>query len=281
MKKNAVYIDKYTFKFEDIDLIYPVYLKCKDKEEYYNFRRSVVNGIRSRTYQLNHRSTQAIIFDKLIELDYFKLLGINYNFITEIVLINTRPDIDLTRSYYLLDYFIPDLSLCIELDSDYHNPVRDKLKDQFLSSIGIDVYRIYDFQSDTKDKLNRLVEYIKEKKEVKFELSYESLIEECKYYLDNKDRLEYEKRLKENPLIVLSNKWRPIIEKLDKTLIPGILKCIISGTPCQFEVKFSELHNVYPLKVKEMRNYLPLISYLKRFNISLSITNGKNRYEIL
>ena len=114
-----------------------------------------------------------------MELDYFKLLNLNLNFILEFPLINTRPDIDPNRSYYLLDYFIPDLSLCIELDSSYHdqNPIKDKLKDQFLASIGIDVYRIYNFQINTKSKLESLVEYIKEKKEMKFELSYEKLIE--------------------------------------------------------------------------------------------------------
>ena len=275
-------LNKFSFKFEDIDLIYPVYIKCKDGEEYYDFRKSITNSNYSREYQLDNRSTQAYLFDKLIELNYFKLLGIDYNFITEMVLINTRLDIDPNRSYYLLDYFIPDLSLCIELDSSYHdqNPIKDKLKDQFLNSIGIDVYRIDNFQINTKSKLESLVEYIKRKKEVKFELSYEELIEESRIYNEYGDQLKYERRLKEDPLIVLSNKWRPIIEKLNSTLIPDLLRCIISKLPGQFEVDFNELHKVYPLKVKEMRKYFPLINYLKRFNISLSITKGKNRYKI-
>lgn len=178
-------LDNFSFKFEDIDLIYPVYIKCKDKEEYYDyFRKSITSSNYSRKYQLDNRSTQAIIFDKLIELNHFKLLGIDYNFILELPLINTRPDIDSTRSYYLLDYFIPDLSLAIELDSSYHNPEHDKLKDQFLASIGIDVVRIDNFQIDTKSKLESLVKYIKEKRECKFELSYEELIEEYKEYSD-------------------------------------------------------------------------------------------------
>ena len=76
-------LNKFSFKFEDIDLIYPVYLKCKDKEGYYNFRESITSSDYSRKYQLNNRSTQAQYFDLLLELDYFKLLGIDYNFITE------------------------------------------------------------------------------------------------------------------------------------------------------------------------------------------------------
>lgn len=177
-------LDNFSFKFEDIDLIYPVYIKCKDKEEYYDFRKSITSSNYSRKYQLDNRSTQSYLFDKLIELDYFKLLNLNFNFILEFPLINTRPDIDSTRSYYLLDYFIPDLSLAIELDSNYHDPIKDKLKDQFLNSIGIDVVRIRDFQLNTKSKLNSLIQYIKEKKEMKFELSYEKLIEEYREYSD-------------------------------------------------------------------------------------------------
>lgn len=41
---NIIKINKYTFKFEDIDLIYPVYIKCKDGEGYYNFRKSLTTS---------------------------------------------------------------------------------------------------------------------------------------------------------------------------------------------------------------------------------------------
>ena len=126
MNRDIIRLDKYTFKFEDIDLIYPVYIRDKGGEKYYSLRTTLNHSIYSRVNQLTYRSTQAQYFDLLLDLDYFKLLGIDYNFILELPLINTRPDIDSTRSYYLLDYFIPDLSLCIELDSDYHDPIKDK-----------------------------------------------------------------------------------------------------------------------------------------------------------
>ena len=161
MNRDIIRLDKYTFKFEDIDLIYPVYIRDKSGEKYYSLRTTLNHSIYSRVNQLTYRSTQAQYFDLLLELDYFKLLGIDYNFILELPLINTRPDIDPNRSYYLLDYFIPDLSLAIELDSDYHDPIKDELKDQFLASIGIDVVRINNFQLNTKSKLNSLIQYIK------------------------------------------------------------------------------------------------------------------------
>ena len=268
---NIIKINKYTFKFEDIDLIYPVYIKCKDGEEYYNFRKSLTtsNIIFSRPYQLNHRSTQAQYFDLLLELDYFKLLGIDYNFITEMVLINTRLDIDPNRSYYLLDYFIPDLSLAIELDSSYHDPIKDKLKDQFLASIGIDVVRIRDFNIDTKSKLESLVEYIKRKKEVKFELSYEELIEEYKEYIN---KLE-----KENSSFIRP-KWKSAIDVLN-LIDCNILKHINDNIPYTLVMNLNDLYKLIPINRKTVDKYTPLIRYLSTLGITLIIISNKpNRF---
>ena len=262
-------LNKFSFKFEDIDLIYPVYIRDKkDQAKSHNFKRSIVSGIRSREYQLGHRSTQAIIFDKLIELNHFKLLGINYNFILEFPLINTRPDIDPNRSYYLLDYFIPDLSLAIELDSDYHDPIKDKLKDQFLNSIGIDVVRIDNFQLNTKSKLESLVEYIKRKKEMKFELSYEELIEYSKIKsLDNTDLdiyNSYGKVLDDN--LGIKNKWKPAIMKLGN-YDPNFMNAVLTKSSYTLNITLDDIYNLLPMTDKESRKY----NYLKRYLMSLGL----------
>ena len=260
-------LNKFSFKFEDIDLIYPVYIKCKDKEGYYNFRKSVTNSNYSRKYQLDNRSTQDIIFDKLIELNHFKLLGLDYNFIPEFPLINTRPDIDPNRSYYLLDYFIPDLSLAIELDSSYHDqtPIKDKLKDQFLNSIGIDVVRIDNFQLNTKSKLNSLIQYIKRKKEVKFELSYEELIEEYKEYINVTIP-----KSKYGDLYFIKKKWKPVVE-LFCSLDPEFKRSLICHFPYTITLTLDDLFNLIPMSKKETAKYNSLVNYLKKFNISLDI----------
>ena len=269
---NIIKTSDKSFKFNDIPFIdYPVYV-LNGTGKYYNFKKVITSSNYSRSYQLNHRSTQAIIFDKLIEIDYFKLKGIDSDIYREVPIINTNLTNDPNRSYYLLDYFIPDLSLCIELDSDYHNPIKDKLKDQFLASIGIDVYRIYNFQSDTKDKLNELIQYVKSKFTNEFNLNYDGLIESFNHYIEDRDRLLYEKRLKEDPLIVLSNKWRPVIEKLDKTIFPGVLDDIIQKRCSTKSVTLNNIFSIISFVKKETRKYYPLINYLKGFNINLIIT---------
>ena len=266
-------LNKFSFKFEDIDLIYPVYIRDKKNQaKSHNFKRSVVSGIRSRKYQLDNRSTQAIIFDKLIELDYFKLLNLNFNFILELPLINTRPDIDSTRSYYLLDYFIPNLSLAIELDSDYHDPIKDKLKDQFLNSIGIDVVRIDNFQIDTKSKLESLVEYIREKKEMKFELSYEELIEYSKIKsLDNTDLDIYNSYgmvLDDN--LGIKNKWKSAIMKLGN-YDPNFMNAVLTKSNYSLDITLNDLYNLIPMSRKAADKYISLMNYMKTLHILISI----------
>ena len=270
MNRDIIRLDKYTFKFEDIDLIYPVYIKCKDGEGYYNFRKSLTtsNIIFSRPYQLNHRSTQAQYFDLLLELDYFKLLGIDYNFIPEFPLINTNLTNDPNRSYYLLDYFIPDLSLAIELDSNYHNPEYDKLKDQFLASIGIDVVRIDNFQIDTKSKLESLVEYIKGKEEVKFELSYEELIEE---YRERIKYLELHKMIHALPFSFIKKKWRSVAQILC-SIDPKIKDSINNRAPYSIQFTLNEIYELIPMSRKERCKYESLVRYFKTLGIEIVIT---------
>ena len=263
MNRDIIRLDKYTFKFEDIDLIYPVYIRDKSGEKYYDLTKSLVySNYYSRKYQLDHRSTQAQYFDLLLELDYFKLLNLNLNFILEFPLINTRPDIDPNRSYYLLDYFIPDLSLAIELDSDYHDPIKDKLKDQFLASIGIDVVRIDNFQINTKSKLESLVEYIREKKEVKFELSYEELIEEYKFYKLSCD----DKR-------IVNGIQMRVLRSIEKILSykPELIEGIMLGYTQELNITLDDLYNLIPMYEKKVKYYTYTKEGLLKLGVTLNI----------
>ena len=282
---NNIDLFEYSFKFKDINLEYPRFIKLQNGR-YFNFMNSISNSKYSRQSQLDHRSTQAIKFDTLVDINYF-----NFEVIKEVPLINTRPDIDPNRSYCLLDYFIPDLSLCIELDSDYHDPIKDKLKDQFLNSIGIDVYRIYNFQIDTKSKLESLVEYIKEKEEVKFELSYEELIEEYKEYknnglipLDYNTIMDKELSLDEIGLVLstevgLSPSRSKKIAKLCKYNL-DILSSLLNGVKYKFNISLDDIYNVPPMTEKKVKYYKSIIKFMRSLNIEMSVTSiiGRNKY---
>ena len=279
---GVIKLNKFSFKFEDIDIIYPVYVKSRaDQNKSHNFRRSIASGIRSRKFQLDHRSTQSYLFDKLIELGHFKLLGLDYTFIPELPIINTRSDIDKFRTYYLLDYFIPDLSLCIELDSDLHNLEHDKLKDQFLNSIGIDVYRIYNFQIDTKDKLDSLVQYIRSKESNKFELSYNDLIEYSKIKSLNESDLAIYKSYGViiDDSLGIKNKWKTAIMTLGN-YDPNFMNAVLTKSNYILTIGLDEIYELIPMDRKRTGRYDPLVSYLRSIGIELNIKSeiGRNQY---
>ncbi|MBS1701486.1 MAG: DUF559 domain-containing protein [Armatimonadetes bacterium] len=43
---------------------------------------------------------------------------------------------------YILDFYCPEVKLCIEMDSDLHDLERDKIRDRFLADQGILTIRI-------------------------------------------------------------------------------------------------------------------------------------------
>ena len=266
-------MNKNTFTIEDFNIEYPRFIKSKDNSKYYDFKKAVLSSNYSRTYQLNHRSTQSYLFDKLIELDYFKLLGINDKIFKEFVLINTDLDNDY-RSYYLLDYFIPSKSICIELDSDYHNIDKDNRKDKFLNSLGIKVIRINDLQNNTKEKLDKIVEFIKSNNK-EFNINYNNLIINSRSYSDNiiKNKLIQDK----GKLYFISNKWKSKIDKLCE-YDNNLRYSIESRVHYKLIININKLYELIPACSKEIRKYNALVNYLLSLGIELIITSKKRKY---
>lgn len=107
----------------------------------------------TRRKQLIHRSQQAKFFDMLINIGYFQGLG---DIVKEmpILIENSKRIPDLPGGlFFLLDYWFPSLSLAVELDSDYHDNMKDEIRDKFLmSAYGIQVFRIRDLQKESVQK---------------------------------------------------------------------------------------------------------------------------------
>lgn len=153
-KKTESKITNYleTFLFPDIPYQpYPVY-SISEKGNLFNLRSILYPNPTSakkftRKKQLSHRSTQAKIFDALINVGYFDPLPCYREF--PIIIQNHLRLSGQDGSYYLCDYFFPTLKddkghwgLSIELDSELHDPEKDILRDQYFEKIGILVFRI-------------------------------------------------------------------------------------------------------------------------------------------
>lgn len=150
--KNINYQE--TFTFPDIPLQpYPVY-SVSDKGHVFNFKSVVYPNSTSikkftRKKQLSKRSMQAKIFDAFINVGYFDPLTVYKEFP---VVIQNRLRGDCEGGFFLLDYFFPELMLCVELDSDYHSEVKDKARDKYLEKIGIRTFRIKSLEKESQQK---------------------------------------------------------------------------------------------------------------------------------
>ena len=154
MAKKKIINYKETFTFPDIPVLYPVYV-LSESGKVMNFKSIAYPTPKSkkkftRNKQLSQRSLQAKIFDALINVGYFDPLIIYREF--PIVIQNSLRLPGQTGMYYYLDYYFPQLNLAVELDSDLHDPGKDKIRDLYLQKIGVTVFRIQDLQKPSIQK---------------------------------------------------------------------------------------------------------------------------------
>ncbi len=128
MKKNINYLE--TFSFPDIPFqTYPVYTVSESghvinlKAMMYPTPKSCKKFTRNK--QLKNRSLQAKIFDSIINIGYFNPLIVIKEF--PVVIQNTRRLEKQEGSFYYLDYYFPELSICVELDSELHKECKDTI----------------------------------------------------------------------------------------------------------------------------------------------------------
>lgn len=176
MPKKKTINYKETFTFPDIPVLYPVYA-LSESGKVMNFKSISYPTPRSkkkftRNKQLSQRSMQAKIFDAFINIGYFDPLIVYREF--PVVIQNTLRLPRQSGMYYYLDYYFPELHLAVELDSDLHNPEKDKLRDLYLNKLGVTVFRIQDLQKPNIQKtkfkeLTALMRKIGKKNPIQFD----------------------------------------------------------------------------------------------------------------
>ena len=176
MPKKKTINYKETFTFPDIPVLYPVYA-LSESGKVMNFKSISYPTPKSkkkftRNKQLSQRSMQAKIFDAFINVGYFDPLIVYREF--PVIIQNALRLPGQSGMYYYLDYYFPELHLAVELDSDLHNPEKDKLRDLYLNKLGITVFRIQDLQKPNIQKtkfkeLTALMRKIGKKNPIQFD----------------------------------------------------------------------------------------------------------------
>jgi hypothetical protein len=100
------------------------------------------------------------MFDTLINIGYFNPLTDHIAREFPIIIQNHLRIPGLENGYILLDYFFANLKddennywgLNVELDSDLHNPGKDKIRDEYLEKLGIKVFRLRNFEKEATQK---------------------------------------------------------------------------------------------------------------------------------
>lgn len=120
---------------------------------------NIQNGKSSKKYsrknQLVKRSTQAKIFDALININYWQPLLVAREFPFLIQNHNRYPG--MKGSWFQADYFFPTAlggkGLAVELDSEYHNETSDAIRDRYLKeTYGIEIFRLKNFERESVQK---------------------------------------------------------------------------------------------------------------------------------
>jgi hypothetical protein len=164
MKKNIDYLE--TFTFPDIPWqSYPVY-SVSESGHVFNLKSILYPNSTSvkkytRKKQLSKRSQQAKMFDFLINVGYWEPLMVVPEF--PIIIQNSIRLKGQEGSFMLLDYYFPQLSLCVELDSDLHSKDKDAIRDKYLQQLGIRVFRIEHLEKpeQQKKRFRELITYIR------------------------------------------------------------------------------------------------------------------------
>lgn len=170
MKKDIDYLEKFFFP----DIYWQPYYTYNVSESGKLFNlKTIINPGKSakkftRKKQLTKRSLQAKIFDSFINIGFFNPLIVVREF--PIIIQNSSRLPNQKGSFYLADYFFPTVlegnGLFVELDSDYHKPEEDKIRDEYLlGTLGVQTFRItgLDKESVQKGKFQNLLELLRSK----------------------------------------------------------------------------------------------------------------------
>lgn len=267
--------DKYIFEFEGIK--FPKRARGNNGN-FKSVEHYIINKVGEcsygREHQLNHRSNQEKVIDFLIEINYFKQY-----IIKEFPVIRR----DGEGLFYLLDYYVPSKGIAIELDSGFHDQIKDKIRDKYLNTLGIKVLRIYDVFNCLNENIKKIYDFIELSELRNIIFDYSDIVNDYKNYLYEKSlppsppTIEDRINMTDEDLIntMVQNKWRKDVLNLSNLYDNNIIDSIRKDKEYFLSIDLKTISKISPRKELRVREYHPLINYLKKIKINLKVTSER------
>ena len=274
--KNKMSKENYIFEFEGIK--FPKKVKSSSGR-YISFENYILPSSNynkcSRNSHLDnkHRSSQEKVLDYLISINHF-----NVKVIREFPVIRRDGD----GLFYLIDYYIPTKGIAIELDSGFHNKNEDNIRDSYLRSLGLKIFRIYNLFNEFESNIKYIKDIIESEPDNFILFDYSDIIKDYIEYLHKGNNLssteENKLKMSDDELLkkLIRPKWREAVLKLN-SYDNKIIESLRVDDMYSFIIPLDEIYKLIPLKEKQVRAYNSLTRYLSEFNIILKVKSPKNK----
>jgi hypothetical protein len=150
------------------------------------------------------------------------------------------------------------------LDSSLHNSLKDEIKDEYLKSLGLNVFRENDFHIGIKDKLSKLLNYVSSLPDKETDINFS-------YTLKKIESMNGKFKKRRNLLYFMKPKWRNIVDLLDRRLDDNIINCIVNNENITIHSSISEISKILPSRYKSDKGCQQVINYLKSYGINIKL----------
>ena len=267
--------EDHIFEFEGIK--FPKKVKSSSGK-YISFEKFILSESSKnrchRKYHLSNRSSQEKVLDYLISINHFDI-----KIIKEFPVIRRDGD----GLFYLIDYYIPTKGIAIELDSGFHNKNEDNIRDSYLRSLGLKIFRIYNLFNEFESNIKYIKDIIESEPDNFILFDYSDIIKDYIEYLHKGNNLssteENKLKMSDDELLkkLIRPKWREAVLKLN-SYDNKIIESLRVDDMYSFIIPLDEIYKLIPLKEKQVRAYNSLTRYLGSLGILLIIESNKSKY---
>lgn len=251
--------ENYKYTHSDTpNIVYPGYIYHKGNKRYMSTICEYGSNKYSRKFHIANqlRYKPGYLFNGMMRYGFLS----DYKVVPEVVFLP-----DYSKSIIFVDYYIPECNAIIELDGGYHNSDKDKIRDDYLSSLGLQVFRIT--EADWYDPSWLVDEAMKI--ESQLVRSTPVTIDYCIDGSQHWDKIKDDIRISKLNKLLNSMMQKRLNSLADH--YPGVLEYLSTNQSTSLNlgyVSVAELQNIIgKINSCRLQDYQPTIDYFAKLNI--------------